>query len=128
VRRRGLADVHEPLAIRSIDADVEVAVRVRSVEDAAGDVVNAQVEPGVFAAGAEPLPCLFDRRIGQLPIQIEAVGIDDHRGDAIETVSPRDVLDGRGARFVIRFRWRGDAAAIDPEHLVVEIESLVGDV
>ena len=55
VRRSRLADVDEPLPIGSLDLDVDVAVRVRPVEDATGRVVDARLSQRVFAAGAEPL-------------------------------------------------------------------------
>src|SRR6185295_3714007 len=92
-RGRGrLSEMEEPLPVVALDPLVVVAVRVRAVEDAAGDVVHAEVEPGVRAAGAEPVTSARHRLLGDLPVDVETILIDDHGGHAVLSVAPRDVL------------------------------------
>ncbi len=120
VRRCGLADVHEPLPIGSVDLDVGVAMSVGAVENAAGGVVHAQAEPSILAAGAETVARLFDRLVGELPVDVGTVRIDDHRGDPITVVPPWDVLGPRPARLLVGSRWRRDTTLVDSKDRVVE--------
>ena len=97
--RRGLADLEEPLPIPALDAMVEGAVRVRPVEDPARGVVHAQVQPRGGGPRAKLGSRARDRVVEHLPIDVEAVRVDGHRGDAIVPVPP-----GNLARLVRRPR------------------------
>src|SRR5262249_24467728 len=88
------ADREEPLSIAALGATVEVAVRVRAVEEAPRDVVDAEVEPRAGAAAAEIGTGASDPLVGRLPVNEEAIGVDHERGDAILAVSPGDVFLG----------------------------------
>jgi hypothetical protein len=78
-RGRRPADGEEPLPVGPRDGMIEIVVGVGAVEDPVGDVVDAQVEPGVVAArpqlGARPR----DGLVGDLPVDVEPLGIDGHR-------------------------------------------------
>ena len=97
---------------------IEVAVRVGAVEEAAGDVVDAQVEPGVRPAAPEPAARAVDGGVGELPVHEDLLRVDDHRGHAILAVAPRDVVRRRlflriGAEVEL-LRERRQAAPVDP--------------
>ena len=86
----GLPIVEEPLARGAVDGVVEVAVGVGAVEEPAGDVVDAQAEPGARTARTERLARPIDRGVGDLPVDVEPVGIDGRGGDPVEAVAPGD--------------------------------------
>ena len=71
---------------------IEVVVGVGTVEDAVRDVVDAQVEPGVPAAGPERCTRPLERLVGHLPVDVEPLGLDGHRRHPVLPVAPRDVL------------------------------------
>src|SRR5262249_46912910 len=73
---RRLAQIEEPLPLVPLYLVIEVAVRVGAVEDAAGDVVDAHVQPRARAAGAQGRAHGLDRVVRHLPVHADAVGID----------------------------------------------------
>ncbi len=91
----GLSIVEEPLPLVAFDAVIEVAVRVGAVEQAAGDVVDAHVQPGALAPGAEASARERDGVVGDLPVDVQTGRIDGHRRDAVVTVAPGNVLRHR---------------------------------
>jgi hypothetical protein len=95
-RSRSLADVEEPLPLVPLDLMIEVAVGVGAVEDAAGHVVDAHVEPGLGAAGTELVARAGERVLGHLPVDVEPLGIGHHGNDPILTV-PQGMLARRAS-------------------------------
>ena len=86
-----LVDDEEPLAIVPLDPVVEIAVGVGAVEQAPADVVDAQVQPGIRAGRAEPRARRGDRVVGDLPVDVEPLGIDHHGRDAVVAIAPGDI-------------------------------------
>jgi len=97
---------------------IEVAVRVRPVEQPPGDVVDAQVQPGPGAAGPEALARGGESVVRHLPVDEQAIGVDHHGGDPVLPVAPGDVL---GKRFGLLARAEIEllgerCAAVDRHH------------
>ncbi len=87
--------MEEPLPIAALDRLIEEVVGIGAVEEPPGHVVDAQRERRLGAVGAERRAGTRNRFVGHLPVDVEAVGVDDHGGDPVLPVAPRDVL-GRG--------------------------------
>jgi hypothetical protein len=85
--------VDEPLPIGPLHLDVEVAVRVRPVEDPVGDVVHAEVEPGVRASLAQVAARGLDRVVAHLPVDEHPIGVHGHGRDPVLAVAPGYVLE-----------------------------------
>src|SRR5206468_2393989 len=78
-----LVDGEEPLPVVPFDAVVEVTVGVGAVEQAARDVVDPHVQPGAVAAAAQRLARGREPVVGDLPVDVQPLGIDHHGGHPI---------------------------------------------
>ena len=76
------------MTVTAFDAMVDVRVGIRPVENAVRSVVDAQAQPGLFAALAEGYASAIDGVVGHLPIYEQAVRIDGHAGHSVIVVGP----------------------------------------